>query len=165
MGGGYIMKVTFDFSKNQIGIEGEGPELISVLQVVRDIAPKIPEIKISTQAPSASGDEKPPREALGNNQTLRQFARSLVVDNISEKIATIGYFLKRHEGRDTFSPKELADLFVTCGFQKPAEMSVALNDAKRKYGYVDNAGVGKWKLTTSGENVIIAKLEKKENGD
>jgi hypothetical protein len=49
--------------------------------------------------------------------------------------------------------------FTMCGFQKPAQMPVALFDAKRKYGYTENTGRGMWRISNQGENLMIAKVE------
>jgi hypothetical protein len=91
--------------------------------------------------------------------TLRQFVRSLTLDNASERIAAIAYYANKVEGRQTFSPKEIDGWFTMCGFQKPAQMGVAIFDCKRKYGYLENVGRGMWKISTQGENLILGKLE------
>jgi len=90
---------------------------------------------------------------------MRQFARSLTLSNSAERIAAIGYYVNKIQGKTSFSPKEVDGWFTMCGFQKPAQMSVTLYDAKRKYGYVDNIGRGMWRISNQGENLIIAKIE------
>ena len=38
-------------------------------------------------------------------------------------------------------------------------MNVAIFDAKKTLGYVENQGYGKWKLTSAGENFVTRKLQ------
>lgn len=167
------MKVTFDFARKRIGIEGDGPELVSLLQLVRDIAPKLTGINI-VAGEIGEPDPEPPGERNGGRsakeagqgfQTLREFARSLTPTNLAERIAVIGYYVAKHDGKNTFSPKEMANWFAMCGFEKPSQMSVAIFDARRKYGYLDSAGHGEWRLTTQGENLVIRKQEESQNGE
>jgi hypothetical protein len=161
------VKVIFDFSAQQIAIEGDGPELLDLLGKVREIAPKLTHIQISpgpgaVQLRSPNGDGGENRRAPNNNPpdvgTLKQFVRQLDFQNQSERIAAIAYYYKVHESRDTFSPKEMEQWFTFAGFQKPAQMGVALSDASRKLGYLESGGYAKWKVTIQGENLITRKL-------
>jgi hypothetical protein len=167
------MNVTFDFSRKQIAIDGDELELVELLKLVREIAPNLPQITIN----AVEGKSPPPRETdysgggnggsggtSGGTQTLRQFARSIALNTASERIAGIAYYYKTVEKRDSFSPKEMSEWFTHCGFQKPSQMPVAVFDCKRKSGYLENAGHGRWKLSNSGENLIIGKLEDRTNG-
>jgi len=163
------MQVTFDFPKQQINIEGEELELVELLKLIRDIAPKIPAINIVAQ--TAQGDESLGNGGAGKNHkggngsggalTMRQFVKSIVLTNISERIAAIAYYQKQHNSTPSVSPKELAEFFVQCGFQKPVQMPVAVFDAKRKYGFMESVGHGRWRVSTQGENLIVGKLEAK----
>lgn len=162
------MKVMFDISAGKLAIEGDGPDLIKVLEAARALAPNLSQIQIvttsseikpqTTQTPRESGSEfsTPPSAA---NKTLRQFARSLTLDNASERIAAIAYYVNKLEGRQSFSPKELDGWFTMCGFQKPSQMPVALFDSKRKYGLMENTGRGIWRISNQGENMILRKIE------
>src|SRR5579863_1557531 len=177
------MKIVFDFNAQQIGIEGDAPELSDLLTLVRDIAPKLPSISILTGPRHAPGPSLPAAGGNGNHngaaaasingggtsnggpatglasQTLRQFVRSLSFTSISEKLTAIAFYQGKVGGRMTFSPKEMGDWFTQCGLEKPAQMAVAVYDAKKKNGFVENAGHGSWKLSTQGENLIIRKIE------
>ena len=169
---GTHMKVLFDLHTKSVSIEGDGPEVVQLLELVRDIAPKLPQITINT---SPTNGEQPKREEIkpainngdgGNGgETLRQFCRKLSLASNSERIAAIGYFKKHHEQVASFTPKEIGQWFTICGFQKPSQMSVAVFDARKRRGYVDTAGQGSWKLTTEGENLVIGKLNNEENED
>jgi hypothetical protein len=162
------MKVIFDLSGGKLAIEGDGPELLSVLAAAKELSPNISQIQIitSTAKPSLEtqsemGRKNPPLP-MGDSQsvgTLRQFARSLALENASERIAAVAYYINKIEGRPSFSPKEMDGWFTMCGFQKPAQMPLALFDAKRKYGYTDSAARGSWRISNQGENLIIRKLE------
>jgi hypothetical protein len=44
-------------------------------------------------------------------------------------------------------------------------MPVAVFYAKKKFGYVQSAGRGKWRLTTNGENLIVGKLNQADDAD
>ena len=175
------MKVVFDLAAGRIGIEGDGPELVSLLQLVRDIAPKIPNIHFSTIAgehqPQTPVKLKPPTDAgsaggegaagsstgLVSGLTLRQFVKSIPLTTASERITAIAYYFKTHEAKNSFSPKEMDNWFTMCGFPKPAQMPTAVFDTKRKSGYLENAGHGQWKLSNQGENLISGKMNEAEN--
>ena len=165
-----IMKVVFDIASGRMVIEGDGPDLLRVLEASKALMPSVKQIQIIT---SSEPDSKPAPEQAGADEfgaqhtathgqspkTLRQFARSLSLNNAPERIAAIAYYINKIEGRPSFSPKELDGWFTMCGFQKPSQMPVALFDAKRKYGYADNIGRGMWRISNQGENLIAAKLE------
>ncbi len=155
------IKVTFDFTKQQIIVEGEEGDLIKVAQEAKTLAPLFSEIRILTEREGVkTQDERPLAKAIQSMGTLRQFAKSLPLSNTYERIAAIAYYAIKVEDRASFSVKEMSDWFGLCGFQKPAIMAVALSDAKRKYGYVDNKGRDQWTITTAGENII---MQHKEN--
>jgi hypothetical protein len=165
------MKVVIDISAGRLAIEGDGPELLKVLQAARELAPDITQIQIITSGDdpgtitqAETQDSPYARSAATSKQsarqgTMRQFARSLSLSNSAERIAAIGYYANKIEGKHAFAPKEVDGWFTLCGFQKPSQMPVALYDAKRKYGYVDNIGRAMWRISTQGENLIIAKVE------
>lgn len=158
------MRVTFDFAAGKIAIDGDGPELLKLLEAARNVAPSISEIQVSMNrepqvqpAPSQSavGAANPTSHA---GLTLRQFVRPLRLDNAAERVAAIAFYKKTHEGVDTFSPREMDGWFTQAGLQKPSQMPVAVFDAKRKYGYLESGGHGKWRLTNNGENLVNGKL-------
>jgi hypothetical protein len=165
------MKVVFDLSAGRLAIEGDGPELIRVLEVARDLAPNIAQIQIVTSAGAQEHATQPQAQQPKNPQngldpsptatpgTMRQFARGLSLNNAPERIAAIAYYINKIEGRHSFAPKDMDGWFTMCGFQKPSQMPVALFDAKRKYGYVDNIGRAMWRISTQGENLIAGKKE------
>ena len=164
------MKVVFDVIAGRLSIEGDGPDLIKVLETARELAPRLSQIQLITSAPagdvqpSSVGNSTPASgrasiASSANTATLRQFARSLALTNMSERIAAIAYYVNKIEARPSFSPKEMDGWFTMCGFQKPAQMPLALFDAKRKYGYMESASRGVWKISNQGENLIIRKIE------
>jgi hypothetical protein len=169
------MKITFDIARQQIGIEGDGPELLEILTLAREIAPKLPEINIVTSGvrqdlgKGQNGTTTPAPTTITTtsttaapgpvSQTLRTFVKSLKLSSLAERITAIAYYQKHVLGRDFFAPKDMADWFIQCGLQKPSQMPVAVFDAKKKQGLVENAGHGAWKISTQGENLIICKIE------
>ena len=161
------MRIEFDLTRSQVSIEGDGPELIAVLEAVRHVAPKLSEIRITTGA-----CHDPPESHNGtagarrtSNQTMRDFARGLDLSSNSERIAAIAYYATKLEQRESFSAKDMGDWFTICGFQKPTQMPVALFDAKRKYGFLEKAGHGRWRISTQGENMVIGKTEAQRLSD
>jgi hypothetical protein len=166
-GGNHIVNVSFNFATSSVSIEGDGAELVQVLQLVREIAPNLPNISIVAQAatgpkPAPVGNGQSAGNAeigTGGNQTMRQFVRKLNLTNQSERIAAIAYYQSRHAAIPTFSPKEMGEWFLQCGMQRPQQMPVAVFDAKKKYGFLESAGHGSWKISTQGENLIVGKLE------
>jgi hypothetical protein len=169
------MKVTFDFAAQKISVEGDAPQLLEVVAAVRELAPSLKEIVINPNGARSAASDHPPTKPQftgsgGQNggplsgQTIRQFVKSLGVSTASERIAAIAYYVKHQDGKDVFSPKEMDGWFGICGLQKPAQMPVAVSDAKRHTGYVDNAGHGKWRITNNGENLVVGKLNSVEDG-
>ncbi len=159
------MKVIIDISQGKLAIEGDGPDLIKVLEAARALAPSVHQIQIVTSGPAVRNQPANGGEVVSatlppaGNKTLRQFVRALALNNTAERIAAIGYYINKIEGRPGFSPKEMDGWFTMCGFQKPSQMPVALFDTKRKYGYADSVSRGTWRISNQGENLIIAKLE------
>lgn len=166
------MKVVFDLSSGKLSLEGDGPELLKVLEAARELAPSVSQIQIITSKPNQTSErnsensENPvvsqrmqPSLDEGTAPTLRQFVRSLELENISERIAAIAYYVNKIEGRPSFAPKEMDGWFTMCGLQKPSQMPLALYDAKRKYGYAESISRGSWKVSNQGENLIIRKIE------
>ena len=165
------MKIVFDFAAERIAIEGNEPELVELLKVVRELAPSLSNISISTGKSGnrhvASGGgtaetqsrppEKPSNGAVFTGQTLKQFARSLCLSNIAEKIAAIAYYVKHFEEKPTFAPKEMVAWFNTCGFEIPTQMATAIFNAGKHQRVVENNGHGSWQLTRAGENLVIGK--------
>jgi hypothetical protein len=160
-------KVTFDLRRGVITVEGTGEDLGKLFDAARAAAPSFKEIRVVS---SDVGDGPPsPAEEPGqpDRQTrqervpaMRDFARRLAMDNASERIALLAYHAREYGGRPYFSAKEMNDWFGLCGFKKPSQMPVALHDARRKYGYVENKGRDQWVLTTGGEHVVLEALEK-----
>jgi hypothetical protein len=170
------MKVTFDLALGRISVDGDAPELLQVVEAARLLAPNVKQIQITTSAvtadetpnaqstsPAASNQDQSKRTADPSRMTMRQFARTLALNNAPERIAAIAYYVNKIEGRQSFSPRELDGWFTMCGFQKPAQMPVALFDTKRKYGYAENIGRGMWRISTQGENLILRKLEERDS--
>lgn len=163
------MKIVFDFANSRVLIEGDKNDVMDVLQAAHAIAPNVQQIQIvqvgqgeSKQTRQISDQRESPLDNSQNpahGKTLRQFARSLTLDNSAERIAAIAYYVNKIESRPSFSPKDMDGWFTMCGFQKPSQMPVALFDAKRKYGYADNVGRGMWRISNQGENLIIGKIE------
>jgi hypothetical protein len=164
------MKVVFDLRSGRILLEGDGPDLIKVLEAARSVAPHVTQIQITAEtidlAESGVSQEPVGRPASPDTtkQTMRQFARSLSLDNVAERVAALAYYAYRVEGKQSFSPKEMDGWFTMCGFQKPTQMPVALFDTKRKYGYADNLSRGNWRISNQGENLIIRKIEERSDG-
>ena len=170
------MQVAFDFASQRITVDGDGPELVSLFTLIRDIAPKMPSITFTatgvfppaTVQTSALGNGASPLKSITNGAppTLREFVKSLSLGSMAEKVTAVAYYQAAHLNRPTFSPKEMGDWFTQAGIEKPNQMAVAVFDAKKRNGYVENAGHGVWRIATQGENFIIRKLqqpdEKKE---
>jgi hypothetical protein len=162
------MKVVFDVAAGRLAIEGDGADLIKVLEVARELAPAISQIQIITSKLTAEIPRDNPTTGSPTGAstttsatvgTLRQFARSLGLGNIAERVAGIAYYVNVIEGRPSFTPKEMDGWFTQCGFQKPSQMPLALFDTKRKYGYAESVARGMWRISNQGENFIIAKIE------
>lgn len=160
------IKVTFDPRTGRISVEGESKDLIAVLEAAKGVAPHFKHMSIGPA--SAAGEvEEPTNSGLGGGGStsrkpaMRDFGRSLVLNNTYERIAALAYYAIKTEGRTSFSPKEMDDWFGLCGFKKPGNMRVALADAKAKYGYVTSKGYAQWTIATGGENLVMEKNEEK----
>lgn len=171
------MKITFDLAAEQISIEGDEPDLVALLQVAREIAPKLASIAIKTSKSDKKAVADMPGEAMrnvqaktdangssGSDKTLRQFARSLGLSNTAERIAAIAFYVKQFEEKPAFAPKEMATWFSQCGFEVPAQMNVAVHNAGKHQRFVENEGHGIWKITRAGENLVISKQNQAEAG-
>ena len=158
-----MAKLTFDLRNGRITIEGAEKDLISILQGAKSLAPHFKDISIHGETVGDKDDqgERGSVTPSGRKTTVREFAKSLPVSNSYERIAAIAYHVITHEHRASFSPKEMENLFGLCGFQKPKNMRMAFNDAKRKYGYIERKGHGQWTIATGGENRIVEMLERK----
>lgn len=165
------MKVVIDVAAGRLSLEGDAPELLEVLRAARELAPSVRQIQIVTSSTSpdsrndaSSNNEAPPPPppSTSGRSTLRQFARSLTLANAAERIAAIAYYVNKIEGRQSFAPKEMDGWFTMSGFQKPAQMPLAIFDTKRKYGYVDNVARGGWRISNQGENLILRKIEESQ---
>ena len=158
------MQVHFDLKSQSVKIEGESPDILKILEAVRDLAPNLPNISISIDGDmNGQQKQKPDSSGSSNGVTLRQFVRKLPLKTQAEKIAAIGYFKKVHEDTGTFSPKEMSGWFTVCGFKKPNQMPVAFSDARKRNDYIESVTLGSWKITTNGENLVIGKLNDLES--
>lgn len=167
------MKLIFDFAAEKIAIEGDEPELVSLLTLARELAPSISSIEITTTKGASPRVEnkhataETPQESTNNGgtvsgKTLRQFARSLSLSSVAEKMAAIAYYVKRFEEKATFSPKEMTGWFGACGFEIPKAMPVAVFNAAKNNRFFSNVGYGQWKLDRPGENFVISKENEAE---
>lgn len=165
------MKVVFNIVNGQVSIEGDGPDLISVLQAVRDVAPKLTEIRLITapthpkQIVAGAGSHDVPTEEnkvnlppAGGAPTLREFVKQVGPESVADRIVALGFYHSRYQGEDSFSPKQMEQWFDHAGLVKPAQMPVAIFAARKRYGYVDSPSHGRWKVTVAGENAITRKL-------
>lgn len=163
------MQVQFDFAAQRISIEGDSPDLLQVLAAVRELAPQLSSINIVTQTQdSGNAPSKPDQWKNGQGatgmfagapMTMRQFVRSISLDSAMERIAAVAYYQRHHDENESFSPKQMDEWFVQCGFQKPANMSVTFADTRRTRGFIENVSRGEWRITRQGENLILGKLE------
>ena len=162
------MKIEFNFETQAVSIEGDGPDVVRLLELVQTIAPNLPKISINTagtkkkakgKGDSPSDDDESNLDSANRNgETLRQFCRKLRLDSNSEKLVAIGYYKKEREEITCFTLREMDQWFTFCGFKKPGQMSVAMFNARKRFGYVESAGHGKWQVTRNGDNLIIGKL-------
>jgi hypothetical protein len=145
-----------------IVVEGPGDDLAKLFDNVRAAAPTLKEIRVITSdavGVADGGGSNRDEEKAGRRTSLREFARRFSLENTSERLAVIAYHAVKEAGKPTFSVKEMNDWFGLCGFKKPIQMPVALSDAKRKYGYLENKGRDQWTLATGGENLVLSLLE------
>lgn len=158
-------RITFDVRKGVIVIEGPGDELGKLIENVRALAPSLKEIRIVSSDGGGGGGEKGERgESMEEirpkrKSSLRDFARRFSLENTYERIAVIAHHVIKEDGKPSFTAKEMNDWFGLCGFKKPTQMPVALSDARRKYGYVENKGRDQWTIATGGENLVLELVE------
>jgi hypothetical protein len=172
------MQVAFDFANRRITVEGEGDELVKLFALVKDVAPQLPTITFvatggsagatngvapaSIASPSASHDFTTMPGAAP--PTMREFIRGLSLTSMAERITAIAYYQSRFLSTPTFSPKEMGNWFTQCGLEKPNQMSVSVHDAKKRNGYIENAGHGVWRITTQGENFVVRRMQRPPEG-
>src|ERR1700722_15881359 len=141
------MQVVFDFANSAVVINGDGPEVVSLFSLIREIAPKLPTITVKASgvgqgvAPSGNGGGvDPPPPPSTPHQTMRQFVRSLSLGSLPERVTAIAYYQEKTLSRPTFSPKDMGDWFTQCGLEKPNQMAVTVFDTKKRNGFIENAG-------------------------
>jgi len=160
------MKITLDFGRKVVTLEGTKDETAALLNKVQELAPDMTEVRLILDGAGGQG-EPPPPPAGGGLQprpattTLRDFAKKLAPDPQVERIAVIGYYVTKYQNKDSFSPAEVADWMALCGWPKPDVPARALFDAKSRRGYVESKGRGKWAITTEAENFVLSLLESK----
>jgi hypothetical protein len=157
-------RVTFDFRRGTILVEGPADDLTKLFDAVRAAAPTLKQINIVTNDTVGSVDvpmHEPvePRTSSQRPPSMRDFARRFPFENIPQRIAVLAYYSAKYDQRPSFSVKEMSDWFGLCGFKKPTQMPVAMSDAKRKYGYVESKGRDQWTISTGGENLVLEMTE------
>lgn len=165
------MKITLDFAKQTVTIEGSQEDAASLFAAIKDVAPKMKEIRVVMDggAPSGGvggeggGKQKGERTPLAK-MTMRDFAKTLAPTVQAERIAVIGYYHCKLQEKESFSPKEMADWLALSGWGKPMVASRAMFDAKKNRGFVENKGHGKWAITVEAENFVVGLIESKDLG-
>jgi hypothetical protein len=158
------IRITIDLQASRIIVEGEEGDLMGVAKMVKDITPFIEEVMIVSKKPGTNISQNEVKATVdagnGNVRDLgvKEFAKRFSVNSAVDRICVIAYYLNKIKGNPSFSVKEMDDCFTMCNFQKPAQMAVAMSDAKRKKEYVDSKGRDKWQLTVIGENFVINQL-------
>ena len=159
------IKLSFDFRTMRLNLEGEGKDLISVLEAVKVAAPSFDEIRLfglgkmpdesdaPAFVPNAGGAAAPGVGGL-KPVGVREFTKTLSLDSQFIKIAAVAFYHREFAQKATFTAKEMGDWFGLCGFQKPKQMSVALSDTLRRRAFIENKGRDQWALSTTGENAV-----------
>ena len=66
------MKLLFDFSQQRISIEGDGPELLELAAIARELAPKLPKLEIHTVGESLNGSGEGPKDPPANDLGMKK---------------------------------------------------------------------------------------------
>jgi len=90
--------------------------------------------------------------------SLREFLLSKKLTDDVKKTLTIGYFLEKFDGLDSFNIRDLEGAFERAKEKKPSNMNDKVNMNIRN-GHVDEASEKKdghkaWYLTNSGEQYV-----------
>jgi hypothetical protein len=173
-------KVTFDLSAATVTIEGPGDVLTRLFDAVRGVAPNLEVRVIPAQtspvapaapaptsarvslatagARAASASSVPTsvnslqtfrRRALRVGRAeARQFAQRYAAKTTVDRIVVLAAYAATYLG--TFSAQQMTEWFDECGFEQPANMSVALNDARLKAVVLERAKRNQWALTQDG---------------
>ncbi len=159
-------RVTFDFRRGTIAVEGPTDDLTKLFEAARAAAPALKHIKIvtndavATTSPAHERVEQLPIVGANNRPpAMRDFARSFTFENTYQRIAVLAFYSAKYDQRPSFTVKDMNDWFGLCGFKKPSQMPVALSDARRKYGYVESKGRDQWTIATGGENLVLELTE------
>lgn len=158
-------RVTFDLRRGTILVEGSADDLTKLFEAARAVAPALKEIHIMTDGTPAAGHAAPskrtddvPRAPPQRAPTLREFAQRFADENLSCRIAALAYYSTEYARKPSFSAREMLAWFEQCGFTKPAQMAVAMSDARRKYHYVESRGRDRWTLAPQGREQVLAIL-------
>jgi len=159
-------RVTFDLRRGTILVEGPPDDLTRLFDAVRVAAPALKHISIVTSdtdvtapPPHDIAEQRRGSDASSRAPTMRDFARKLPLENTYQRIAVLAYYAAKYDRKPSFTVKDMNDWFGLCGFKKPAQMAVAMSDARRRYGYVENKGRDQWTVATGGENLVLEFVE------
>jgi hypothetical protein len=106
---------------------------------------------VEVEADTTSENGALPRRA----QSLRQFFEQKDSRNVYEAIACAIYYAGKYDNRPELAPQEIRDLLVQAKYRPPGNISQALVDCRRKYGFVEvGSKKGLWKLSHQGETMV-----------
>lgn len=120
-----------------------------VLEYVRERLKLGQSITSSVANPQMSGQTNP--------ISIATFVRQKTPSNNYQKIAVLGYYMQKNEGKEEFSLKDLEDANTKAKQPKISNTSRDVRDARNKYRYItQGVSSGMSQLTTFGEDVVEA---------
>lgn len=168
-------RVTFDLRAETVTIEGPSAALTKLFEAIHAVVPTM-ELRVIPGSPSREGSseitprplatslglqavrrviESASRDGQAHTDTLAESKRLHAFTRLYQPAFTIdritvlaGFAVTRGDGEFT---SQLMDVwFMACGWDAPANMAVALNDAHSKAEILDRRNRNRWLLNAAG---------------
>ena len=171
-------RITFDLRAQTVTIEGPGDLLTRLFDAVRGVVPDLEVRVIPGKAQPTERTPSPPpttskarenaivspftvRDLFAQfklqpqrgtsdsaHPSVRDFARSFEAKSTIDRILVLAAFATQRGA--PFSAQEMIEWFEECAFEHPANMSIALNDARLKAEILQRGERNQWTLTPTG---------------
>lgn len=95
---------------------------------------------------------------------IRDFFRKKEPYSLTEKVTVLAFYLEHFKNMEEFGKDDISNAFFAAREKKPKNIGQALRDAKNKKNYlIDGSEKGKYRLSNTGESLIINDLPRRLN--
>lgn len=105
--------------------------------------------------PRGAATAEKTKEKARRSRTLKSFIEELKPQNAYQAIAAVLYYKREHEDQAEMEGSDIRNGLRQGGYRPPGNISQALVDCRRKYGYIERGSArGMWKLVHQGEALV-----------